>query len=142
MNNHAIPPRSWLFHVPLLGRGTGQVECLASFVSRVSEEHLHRPSGLLHRGLEWHAIGQPEMAGRWLKRTKQLKMGWSINGHPNGRRWIEVIESTMMTSNIQEATISRWSHPGGHTSSPRCAFFGGTTAGVLNAIRKEKPMTA
>lgn len=110
MKTLEIPPRSWLFNVPLLGRGTGQVESLASFVARVSEEHFHRPSGLLHRGLEWHAIGQPENAGRWLRGTKELKMGWAINGHRNAARWIEVLEKQMMVSNLQEATIVRWAH--------------------------------
>ncbi len=110
MKELGIPPRSWLFNVPLLGRGTGQVESLASFVARVSEEHFHRPSGLLHRGLEWHARGEPESIGRWRRGNTHLKLGWAINGHPSASRWIEVLEAQMMTSNLQQATIARWAH--------------------------------
>ncbi|MCC6415622.1 MAG: TniQ family protein [Opitutaceae bacterium] len=110
MHTPEIPPRSWLFSVPLLGRGTGQVESLASFVARVAKEHFHRPSGLLHRGLEWHAVGKPENVGRWLRGAKQLRMGWAINGHRNAEKWIEVLEAQMLTSNLQEATISSWAH--------------------------------
>jgi DNA-binding XRE family transcriptional regulator len=110
MKSATLPPRSWLFNVPLLGRGTGQVESLASFVARVASEHFNRPSSLLHRGLEWHARGEPENVGRWLRGTKHLKMGWAINGHRNATNWVHVLETQMMVSNLQEATITKWAH--------------------------------
>jgi len=105
-----IPQRSRLFRVELLGRNTGQVECLTSYVARLAASHFTTPSGLLHRVLEWLDVGTPERIGEWRRHTTHLRLRASINAHSSSKRWISVLETETNIPRLGESTVSSWTH--------------------------------
>lgn len=106
----SIPPRSWLFSLPLLGRGTPQVESLTGYIARVADEHGFTVSTLLHRALDWWAANTPSRVGRWKRKTEHLKLTPAINAHAAGTPWIRVLEKLTCQSSLEDGTARRLAH--------------------------------
>lgn len=106
--NELSRPCSWLYRVPQLGVGTGEIESLTGYVARVAHAHSVTPSDLLHRGLEWWDLEMPENVGKWRRRTCRLRLNSAINGHTTGRPWIELLERLGCVQGLSECSIMAW----------------------------------
>ncbi len=105
----ASPPPSWLYHIPPKGGGTCEIESLTGYISRLAKAHLVTPATLVHRGLEWWDVGQPQRVGEWKRRTTRLKLTWSLNAHNTSERWVELLERLTCVDGLAECTMRGWS---------------------------------
>ena len=103
-------PCSWLFRVPPFGLGTSQIESLTGYIARVARNHLITPYTLLHRGLKWWEINEPERVGEWTRYISRLELRPAINAHASGHRWVELLETLGGVTGLAGCTAASWSH--------------------------------
>jgi hypothetical protein len=127
----AVPPRSALYNLEPIGMGTGSVECLTSYASRLAAAHCLSPAVLLGRTLA-PLMNKKYWLQGWRPGTKGSALGNSFNTRAralngNGviaRDWAIVIEDLTMRNDLRFLTMLPWANtlPSIHLLRPSRAW--------------------
>ena len=78
-----MPPHSILYSIPPIGIGTGDVECLTSYICRLADAHCVSPTNLFRYQIE------PAADNGRIKAAKSV----NLQSHPSGDNKVNLVES-------------------------------------------------
>ncbi len=112
----SVPPRSRLYNLEPIGIGTGSVECLTSYVSRLAAAHCLSPAVLLGRTFAPLMGKKYWLQGGARPGTRGSALGNSFSEHAkaiNGigtiaRDWVTALENLTLRNDIRFLTMLPW----------------------------------
>jgi TniQ len=116
LNGPSIPQRSQLYHLEPIGIGTGSIECLTSYASRLAAAHCLSPAVLLARTLVPIIGKQYWLRGHAGSTARSSILGYSssqpaklINGKGTiAKDWVTALQALTLRDDLKFLTMLPW----------------------------------
>ena len=103
----SLPPRSRLYYLPLLGRGTPEVESMSGYLIRLAEAHGIPVGALIAHQLRPLLAGEGSLS---VKRSLEWKTSHLVNGTGAvARDAVRILGAQTLQEGLRDATLLPWS---------------------------------